>query len=88
MPKFAPGEIARIVPGTPTLPGLERYLGEDVEIVGPSFYLGFYRVRASDGKEFGAAEWALEKRKPPPQREELGEWALCPWRPTETERVP
>lgn len=51
--------------------------------VGPDQYAPMaYHLTTYNGYEYGTpVEW-LRKRPLPPKREELGEWDLCPWRPS------
>lgn len=43
-----------------------------------------YLVRWAD-EEITCALPEQLRRKPPPQREEIGEWELCPWQPKQVE---
>lgn len=39
-------------------------------------------VVTRDGRRYRAVPEWLRKRRLPPQRQEIGEWELCPWRPS------
>ena len=65
--------------------------GMQCEIIGPlefrtydcprgTFTQPCYLVRWSDGRVTCARPHQL-MRIPPPKREDVGEWELCPWRP-------
>lgn len=72
--KFEVGEIAVIreaIPSAHIRPGLEKYCGEDVEIMTFFRHITAYRVRHADGREFTCSEPALRKKRPP---EEVGSW--------------
>lgn len=40
-----------------------------------------YIVAHPNGTTYAAPPEWLKKRKPPPQREDVGSWDLCPWQP-------
>jgi hypothetical protein len=97
MSQFKIGESAMFVRHTGKLSdAAEPYHGQVVTIVdGPLSkpsppYESFvgnvgYLIRASDGFQVEVGEVCLRKIEPPPQREELGEWELCPWQPKHLE---
>lgn len=84
------GEIAVVI-GYTEYP---EFLGDEVEIVGGlgyyhshskksgrRYFVHGYRVKRSNG--YAIYRRQSLKRRPPPvvQREETGEWELCPWQP-------
>lgn len=75
-PKFKIGEIAVNCSKRPSH-GLEKYVGQDVEIMSAPFQSlhynqnPYYKVKASDGVIFNSAERILKKKKPP---ENAREW--------------
>ena len=71
-----------------------QYNGMEGEVVGPlemrtwalsSFGVTegeTYLVKWADGSQRCTWPFQMRRRKdPPPQRQELGEWDLCPWKP-------
>jgi hypothetical protein len=91
--KFEIGEIAVLI-GTVNF---HEYLGQDVEIIGglemrniytsrdrmESYDALRYLVITSNGHRLAVRPEYLRKKRPPPQRQELGEWELCPWKPAQ-----
>lgn len=89
--RFRIGEIAILVltPGDELLDYWAPYVGQEVEVVDGlrkrrctnGETIPVYVVQSSDGQRFGAMPCNLRKKRPPPLREPLGEWDLCPWQP-------
>lgn len=73
MSKFKVNEIAIIAPcpGHEIMSGLEKYVGEEVEVISelisndPEFLRPHYNVLHKDNIKFGVAEHILIKKKPP-----------------------
>lgn len=94
MAKFAVGEIALIAPAPPGHDNMYGFApGEEVTIMEPLKIRRFndgerhwcYIVRrGDDAHDYRARPSWLRKRPPKEQkRETLGEWELCPWRPSQ-----
>jgi len=80
------GDIAILVrfPGDKMTGGSNRYVGEQVTLVSPIFFidqhLWHWRIELSDGFLVNACERHL---KPIPPPEEKGSWEDCIWKPQE-----
>jgi hypothetical protein len=65
---------------------LRQYIGTACELISLARWDEKHdcSIRTHDGIVMGAALRVLRKKRPPTaskQQEEVGEWALCPWRP-------
>lgn len=88
--KFKVGDVCVVVPcpcrtGSPSV-----HVGKECRVlsIDPNDRSGaFYEtdIPSTAGHPLYRNCWAcdtcLELKKPPPSREQLGDWELCPWRP-------